>query len=60
MGDEVGLDVASHIAKDLNIAFGKRFEGGSPALLEDMVKEGNLGTIFSNSVLLNKLVSLSL
>jgi len=41
--DEVGVDVASHIAKDLAIAFGERFSGGSPILLEEMVSAGNLG-----------------
>lgn len=43
LGDEVGLDVAAHIAKDLGIALGPRAAGGSPQLLEDMVAAGNLG-----------------
>jgi len=43
LADEVGLDVASHIAKDLAIAFGERFSGGSPNLLEEFVAGGNLG-----------------
>jgi enoyl-CoA hydratase/long-chain 3-hydroxyacyl-CoA dehydrogenase len=41
--DEVGIDVASHIAKDLGVAFGERFSGGSPQLLQDMVAAGFLG-----------------
>ena len=43
LGDEVGLDVAAHIAKDLAIALGPRASGGSPQLLEDMVTAGNMG-----------------
>jgi enoyl-CoA hydratase/long-chain 3-hydroxyacyl-CoA dehydrogenase len=43
LGDEVGLDVAAHIAKDLAIALGERASGGSPQLLQDMVDAGNLG-----------------
>lgn len=42
--DEVGLDVASHIASDFATAFGDRFTGGiPPTLLADFVKDGNLG-----------------
>lgn len=42
--DEVGLDVASHIAADFAKVFGDRFTGGiQPTLLADFVKEGNLG-----------------
>jgi len=40
LADEVGLDVASHIAKDLGIAFGDRFSGGSVGILEAMVAKG--------------------
>lgn len=42
--DEVGLDVASHIASDFAKVFGERFTGGiQPTLLADFVKDGNLG-----------------
>jgi enoyl-CoA hydratase/long-chain 3-hydroxyacyl-CoA dehydrogenase len=41
--DEVGLDVASHIAKDLAVAFGERFSGGSPTLIQEMVAAGYHG-----------------
>ena len=46
LADEVGLDVASHIAKDLGVAFGERFSGGSIAILEGLVAKGFHGTIF--------------
>ncbi|KAK6638637.1 hypothetical protein RUM43_006904 [Polyplax serrata] len=41
--DEVGIDVASHIATDLSKAFGPRFGGGDPNILKDLVNAGFLG-----------------
>ncbi|XP_002436089.3 trifunctional enzyme subunit alpha, mitochondrial [Ixodes scapularis] len=38
--DEVGIDVASHIAAFLNKEFGARFQGGNPAILHDLVAAG--------------------
>lgn len=41
--DEVGVDVAKHVAEELGIAFGERFGGGSLELLKQMVSKGFLG-----------------
>lgn len=41
--DEVGVDVAAHIAKDLAQVFGKRFGGGDIEVLNEMVRSGFLG-----------------
>jgi len=41
--DEVGIDVAQHVAEDLGAAFGARFQGGDPALLKDLVDANMCG-----------------
>uniref|UniRef100_A0A2K6KLR5 enoyl-CoA hydratase n=1 Tax=Rhinopithecus bieti TaxID=61621 RepID=A0A2K6KLR5_RHIBE len=41
--DEVGVDVAKHVAEDLGKVFGERFGGGNPELLTQMVSKGFLG-----------------
>merc|ERR1711992_254913 len=35
--DEVGIDVAAHVAEDLQKAYGERFEGGNPEGLKGLV-----------------------
>ncbi|XP_003384336.1 PREDICTED: trifunctional enzyme subunit alpha, mitochondrial-like isoform X1 [Amphimedon queenslandica] len=43
LADEVGLDVAMHVAKDLSSKFGTRFGGSDIGVLEDLVGRGFLG-----------------
>lgn len=47
LSDEVGIDVGAHISADLDKAFGERFKGGDMNILDDMVKAGFLGKLFT-------------
>ena len=40
---KVGLDVATHVAKDLGSVYGERLGGADIGLLEELVSEGFLG-----------------
>merc|ERR1719225_1015304 len=41
--DEVGIDVAAHVAEDLQKAYGERFEGGNPDVLKGLVDNNCMG-----------------
>ena len=41
--DEVGIDVAAHVAEDLQKAYGERFEGGNPEVLKGLVDANCMG-----------------
>merc|ERR1712142_853488 len=41
--DEVGIDVAAHVAEDLGAAYGERFGGGNPEVLKGLVSANMMG-----------------
>merc|ERR1712154_512883 len=42
-GFAVGIDVAAHVAEDLQKAYGERFEGGNPDVLKGLVENNCMG-----------------
>ena len=43
LADEVGLDVAYHVAQDLGSKFGSRLGGADINVLKDLIEQGFLG-----------------
>ncbi len=41
--DEVGIDVAAHVAENSQSVFGERFKDGNPEMLKTMVEKGMQG-----------------